>query len=264
MQPALLLEEGGWPHPQEKMAMGIVDARMPCTFDDAIRVNLEISKNPRAFAEFCPGRTDVPEYPENNRLEEAAHLGRQASATVVILCAAKFELAVNWCISALDPTLFGASEIILRDLWPKTMNLAEIVYRICNRTFDKAKDEYASMILIAKLRNAIVHDKPLEGAQDNWVQEAENWRQRLKPRVENLDWLPEVRCVHKGDPFTIGNEAPVHKVMIYPVASWAASATDLVTKEMVQMVLDSGLRLREMDGQIGVRSAPPEWWAAGI
>ena len=109
-----------------------------------------------------------------------------------------------------------------------------------------------------------IHDTPIEGHYEDTTTKARKWRKLLTARVKDLDWLPKIRKTGSDDLFSIGGEPPVSKVLIYPVAAWAANAVDTVLTEMDDIVLKkAGGKRLDPSGQIKFKLATERWQAAG-
>ncbi|MBA7690877.1 hypothetical protein ES703_99411 [subsurface metagenome] len=243
--------------------MAMIDVRPPVDLDQAIRLNLAMAENPRKHIETVPP-VGIEIGGGDPRVQTAASLGRGAAATVVILSAAKFEGRTKFWITALDPTFFGCSENLLKEGKFSPLNLAKLVYRACGSEFDLSQVKYADIQLIFKIRNEIIHDTPIEGHYEDTTTKARKWRKLLTARVKDLDWLPKIRKTGSDDLFSIGGEPPVSKVLIYPVAAWAANAVDTVLTEMDDIVLKkAGGKRLDPSGQIKFKLATERWQAAG-
>jgi hypothetical protein len=214
----------------------VVNVRPPTAFDKAIQLNLAAAKEPRRFLEVFSFDQNGEEDKELHRSAHAAVLARDASATVIVLCANKFESMVNWCCTSLDPLLNGSSELLIRDSRLSSVDLAKLLYSLCGEKFDTGKLPCAPMPLIFQLRNLLVHDKPMESLEKDISESIEYWRKQLLSKVSDLDWLPLVRNVEGGPLFWIFGEAAVQKVMKYPVAQWAADATEAIVFDMRRLV----------------------------
>ena len=142
--------------------------------------------------------------------------------------------------------------------------MAKLVYRACGSEFDLSQAKYSDIRLVFKIRNEIVHDTPLEGYYEDTTKEAQKWRAKLKERVKDLDWLPKIRKDDCDKLFSLLSEPPVCKILIYPVAAWAANAIDIILTEMGQLVnnKEGGKRL-EPSGKIQFKMPKERWQAAG-
>lgn len=243
--------------------MAIIDVRSQVDLDQAIRLNLAMAENPRKYIETVSAE-GIEMCGGDGRVSTAASLGRSASATVIILSAAKFESRTKQWVTALDPTFFGWSENLLKDGKFSPVNLAKLVYRACGREFDLSQAKYADIKLVSKIRNEIIHDTPLEGYYEDTTKEAQKWRAKLKERVKELDWLPKIRKDDCDELFSIMSEPPVGKILIYPVAAWAAKAVDIILTEMDHLVLNkNGGKQLEPSGKIQFKMPKERWQAAG-
>ncbi|HEX8521142.1 MAG TPA: hypothetical protein VF669_02725 [Tepidisphaeraceae bacterium] len=154
-----------------------------------------------------------------------------------MLCAATFQSEVNWRLAALDAAFHGTSNLLIEDGRLKLIDLARMLYAFCGSRFDTGDARFGDIETLIRIRNELIHDKPLERLFDDISKKKKQWRERLRARVPDLDWVPKVRKEHVGEPFVIAAEAAVQAIMVYPVAKWAADATDHVVRDMRQMVI---------------------------
>jgi hypothetical protein len=224
----------------------VVNVRPPSSFENAIKLNLSAAAYPRNYLDLFQFRGKSEAENELHRAVHAAKLARDASATVIVLCANKFESMVNWCYAALDPMLHGNSEQIIEKDKINAIELAEKLYSFCGERLDRGRMPYQAIKSIFRLRNQLVHDKPSESLEANITKDIEKVISIVESWVD-LQELPQVRAENGGPLFRIFGEAAVQKVMKYSVAVWAARATEDAVIEMRRLVASQISRVSKIE-----------------